>query len=44
MPTAWNFDQVAFKRTTAIDHEQTQVPPVEFNWKSTRKQVIRFWV
>lgn len=44
MPTAWNFDQVAFKRTTAIGYEQIQAPPADFNWKSTRKQEIRFWV
>lgn len=44
MPTAWNFYQVAFKRTTPIDCEQIQAPPVDFNWKSTRKQEIRFWV
>lgn len=44
MPMAWNFDQVAFKRTIAIDHEQIQTPSVDFNWKSTRKQEIRFCV
>lgn len=44
MLTAWNFDQVAFKRTTAVGHEQIQTPSVDFNWKSTRKQEIRFWV
>lgn len=44
MPTAWNFDQVAFQRTAAIGHEQIQTPSVDFNWKSTRKQEIRFWV
>lgn len=44
MPTEWNFDQVAFERTTAIDHEQIQAPPVDFNQKPTRKQQIRFWV
>lgn len=44
MPAAWNFYQVAFERTTPIDCEQIQAPPVDFNWKSTRKQEIRFWV
>lgn len=44
MPMAWNFDQAEFKRTTAIDHEQIQAPSLDSNWKSTRKQEIRFWV
>lgn len=44
MLMAWNFGQVEFKRATAIDHEQIQASTVDSNWKSARKQEIRFWV